>query len=325
MEDMRAMKKWKCFLGMILDAMLIPLTFSGGYWFRFVRMKGIWRFKFTKKILYSIGVFPILDHYYEPMFNSKHLKYSLKADRDLPGIDFNEKAQAELLKEFHYSEELSCIPFHQEEPYAYYYDNPNYGVGDGEILYSMIRRFKPRTVLEIGSGYSTLIANMAIKKNEDEGVSCSHVCIEPYEMPWLEKTGVKVIREKLEDVGKDIFDTLHENDILFIDSSHIIRPQGDVIVEYLEILPLLQKGVIIHIHDIFTPKDYPKEWIEGFVRLWNEQYLLEAFLSHNEKFEIILANNYMKHHHFSLLSQKCPWLAKYPEVEPGGFWIMRRH
>ena len=93
----------------------------------------------------------------------------------------------------------------------------------------------------------------------------------------LEKIGVTVIRQKVEGLGKAVFAELEKGDILFIDSSHIIRPQGDVLFEYLESLPSLNRGVIVHIHDIFSPKDYLKEWVTNEVRFWNEQYLLEAF------------------------------------------------
>ena len=118
---------------------------------------------------------------------------------------------------------------------------------------------------------------------ENENYSCEHVCIEPYEIEWLEKLNVKVIRELVENTDTTVFSTLDKNDILFIDSSHIIRPQGDVLFEYLEILPVLKSGVFVHIHDIFTPEDYPDDWVNN-ASFWNEQYLLEAFLSFNNEF-----------------------------------------
>lgn len=123
----------------------------------------------------------------------------------------------------------------------------------------------------------------ALKKNRDEDPSynCEHVCIEPYEMPWLETVDVSVVRKKVEEVELEFFSQLQKNDILFIDSSHVIRPQGDVVFEYLELLPSLNIGVVVHIHDIFSPKNYLAEWLQDDVRFWNEQYLLEAFLSHN--------------------------------------------
>jgi hypothetical protein len=133
------------------------------------------------------------------------------------------------------------------------------------------------------------MARNAIRKNnlDVENYSCKHICIEPYEMPWLKDIGVELIREKVENIELDFFQQLEENDILFIDSSHIIRAQGDVLYEFLEILPSLKIGVFIHIHDIFKPRDYPNHWLLDKHLLWNEQYLLEAFLSNNSDFKII--------------------------------------
>ncbi len=163
----------------------------------------------------------------------------------------------------------------------------------------------------------------AIRKNResDSMYDCKHVCIEPYEMPWLEKTSVSVIRKKIEDVELSFFSELGENDILFIDSSHIIRPAGDVLFEYLELLPTLKKGVIVHVHDVFSPKNYPKQWVEDEVRLWNEQYLLEAFLSDNNKWKIIGALNYLHHNHYDNLKPIAPFLK--PDSEPGSFYIQK--
>src|ERR1022692_1100591 len=167
----------------------------------------------------------------------------------------------------------------------------------------MIRLKKPARFIEIGSGLSTLMANSAIKKNNN---SCKHICIEPYEAEWLNQIDVNVIRKKVEDIDTNIFKELQKNDILFIDSSHIIRPQGDVLLEYLEILPQLQTGVIIHVHDIFTPKDYLDEFIFTYHYMWNEQYLLEALLTQSKSFKIIGAVNFLKHHYWEELSAKCP-------------------
>ena len=111
---------------------------------------------------------------------------------------------------------------------------------------------------------------------------------------------------------------------MFIDSSHIIRPQGDVLFEILEILPVLSSGVIVHIHDIFSPKDYPDKWILKEHRLWNEQYLLEAFLSNNRDFEIIGSLNYLMHNYPKELKSVSPILNKQENREPGSFWIRKK-
>ena len=180
-----------------------------------------------------------------------------------------------------------------------------------------------KRIFEVGSGNSTLMAINAIIKNQDQDPNylCEHVCIEPYEMPWLEDSGVSVVRSKVEDVELSFFSQLQENDILFIDSTHIIRPQGDVLFEYLELLPSLNKGVIVHVHDIFSPKNYLKQWLQDEVKFWNEQYLLEAFLTHNSSWKILGALNYLHHNHFQKLKSVAPFL--YPEEEPGSFYIQK--
>ncbi len=111
------------------------------------------------------------------------------------------------------------------------------------------------------------------------------------------------MRQKVKDVDVVFFSALEENDILFIDSSHMIRPEGDVLFEYLELLPTLKPGVLVHVHDIFTSRNYPREWLQDEVRMWNEQYLLEAFLTHNRNWKIIGALNYLRHNHYDNLKR----------------------
>ena len=317
----------KKLLSLLVDIIISPFVFIGAFLFSFMR-KHTTHLKLCKKLLFSVGVFPIRDHYYEPMFNPKHLRHSLRDDRKLPGIDFNDAKQLEILSSFNYNHELSVIPVRKPagNSHEYYYDCGAYCSGDGEYLYSMVRKFKPLHIIEVGSGYSTLMINKALAKNseEDKDYTCFHECIEPYEQPWLEKAPVKVIRLKLEDVDKDLFSTLGENDMLIIDSSHIIRPQGDVVTEYLQILPTLASGVIVHIHDIFTPKDYLDSWVYNDVKFWNEQYLLEAFLTFNHEFEILGALNYLTHHYYEKLAEKCPIFSQQLGREPGAFWIRRK-
>jgi len=315
---------------LLVDLLTCPFTFIGSLWLRLVR-KAIVYMPVSDAIFMRTGILPVPDHYYEPLINpKKHLSRPLTDDRPLPGIDFNTKEQLSLLDKFNYNAELLSFPM--EKPasdISFYYNNDTFGTGDSEYLYSMVRHFKPARILEIGSGRSTLMVRNALQANQREApdLQCKHICIEPYEMPWLEKTGAEIIRKKLEDLDLSIFKTLGKNDILFIDSSHIIRPQGDVVVEYLEILPLLNPGVIVHIHDIFSPKDYPATWIYKEHKLWNEQYLLEAFLSFNTSFKIIGALNYLWYQHREELLQKCPILLKQVDRRgpgPGSFWMVRQ-
>lgn len=135
------------------------------------------------------------------------------------------------------------------------------------------------------------------------------------------KTGVSVIRKKVEDIDISFFLQLEEDDILFIDSSHVIRPEGDVLFEYLELLPSLKKGVIVHIHDIFSPRNYSSECLKTDIRFWNEQYIVEAFLTNNTSWEIIASLNYLHHNHREELKKVCPFLTV--EKEPGSFYIKK--
>jgi len=317
-------------LMLLVDLLTCPCTFISSLWLRLVR-KAIVYMPVSDAIFMRTGILPVPDHYYEPLINpKKHLSRPLTSDRSLPGMDFNTKEQLYLLDKFNYNAELLSFPM--EKPasdISFYYNNDTFGTGDSEYLYCMVRHFKPGRILEIGSGRSTLMVRNALRANQREAPDhrCKHICIEPYEMPWLEKTGAEIIRKKLEDLDLSIFKTLGKNDILFIDSSHIIRPQGDVLVEYLEILPLLNPGVIVHIHDIFSPKDYPATWIYKEHKLWNEQYLLEAFLAFNKNFVLIGALSYLWHQHREELLQKCPILVKQVDQRgpgPGSFWMIRQ-
>ncbi len=261
------------------------------------------------------------DHYYEPTYAEAHLPRDTARERALPGIDLNAAGQLALLERFSYADELRTLPQEKPSPAEFGYLNPMFGPGDAEIYYSLIRTFRPRRIVEIGSGNSTLMALKAISANraDDATYRCDVTCIEPYEMPWLESTGVAVVRERVETVDLARFADLAENDILFIDSSHVIRPYGDVLREFQEILPGLAPGVLIHVHDIFTPRDYPEAWLRAERRLWNEQYLLEAFLAYNERFSVLCATNWLKHNHWEAFHRVCPMTGA--SDEPGSFWM----
>lgn len=311
----------------VFEILLSPVTYLSAVWFKIIVRIGIKHAPVSEKIFMGVGILPVRDHYYEPIINPrKHLRSSLREERILPGIDFNVNAQLQLLSEFKYNEELVLFPLTKRNELEYYYNNITFGSGDSEYLYNIIRHFRPACIIEIGSGNSTLIARSAIKKNNEENsnYTCEHICIEPYEQPWLEKLDAKIIREKVEDIDRGFFDQLKANDILFIDSSHIIRPQGDVLFEYLTLLPGLNSGVIIHIHDIFSPRDYLDQWVYESHIMWNEQYLLEAFLSMNDKFEVIGSLNYLRHNYRNAMAGACPVFAKQPDREPGSFWIRRK-
>lgn len=310
-----------------LDVLLAPATLVAAAFMKTLRRVGVYRMPVARAIFNAVGVFPVRDHYYEPLFNPRHLRGPLDAERPLPGIDFNLAGQLELLSAFHYAAELDRLPRHATAGLdSYYYDNPNFSAGDAEYLYCAIRYFKPARILEIGSGFSTLMMLEAIKANQaaDPAYRCRITCVEPYEMDWLARQpGLEVVRQPVETLDASLVRELRANDFLFIDSSHVIRPQGDVVHECLTLLPLLAPGVLVHLHDIFTPRDYPRRWVVDEVRLWNEQYLFEALVTCSARFRILGALNLLAHRHPDLLAEKFPvFREQAARCEPGSMWLL---
>ena len=295
----------------LFDLFLVPFSFIFLPLLKLIRKYGVQHFPLNLKAFLKIGVFPIQDHYYEPQLTYSK-SFDAQKKRSLT-INFDIQGQLHGLQGFKgYVGELEQLHVH----------NPAFGAGDAELYYLVIRNRKPKHIIEIGSGFSTLLALEAIKKNSAEGFTTELTCIEPFEKDWLEKiAGITLIRKPVEQIGIELFQSLAENDILFIDSSHIIRPENDVLFEYLELLPALQKGVLIHIHDIFSPRHYRKDWLTELYRFWNEQYLLEAFLYYNEAFQILFSLNYLKNDHFDVLKQTCIHLR--PVDEPSSFWLKK--
>lgn len=279
----------------------------------------------SRAALDRAGVSVIRHHYYEPLVHAGDIKKSLDAERPLPGIDLNSEAQFQLVDQFRYRQELEAISVEKPAVDQFGYVNGRYGEGDAEMFYNMIRHFKPRRIVEVGSGQSTLLALLAIAANrrDDPAYDCRVTCIEPYEQPWLESLGAEVVRKCVEDCPDNAILSLEPGDIFFIDSSHVIRPQGDVLHVFLYLLPQLMPGVLVHIHDVFVPRDYPSKWLLEDRRLWNEQYLLEAFLTFNREFEVLLAVNWLANRHRGKLQEACPMLMKKPNKQPGAFWIRR--
>jgi len=138
--------------------------------------------------LINVGVFPIRNHYYEPQFDNRNPDPDFFEDRNLQGINWNVPGQLEMLKRLSFSEELANIPQEKPNVLKFYLNNGAFESGDAEYWYQIIRAVKPKRIFEVGSGNSTLMAINAINKNQDEDPSykCEHICIEPYEMPWLE-------------------------------------------------------------------------------------------------------------------------------------------
>lgn len=189
---------------------------------------------------------------------------------------------------------------------------------DAALLFAIIREERPRRIIEIGSGSSTLVMLSAIK---DGGSQTKLTCIEPYLPSYLDphRPQISTLLEKpLQEVPIEIFSELESGDILFIDSTHVVRFDSDVVFEILDILPILKPGVIVHVHDIFLPEDYPQEWLAQHRFFWNEQYMLQAFLSMNPHFKIEVPVSAIKY----MLNLDGPLLPK-SEIEVTSLWMRR--
>jgi len=223
-------------------------------------------------------------HYYEPLPDFRSITAEqITRRREFPAIDFKWNDQLALLNELTtYHEELSTLEFN--------FNNGFFNGFDAAVYYSLIRHLKPQRIVAIGGGYSTRLANKALTSNGSGKITC----IEPYP-ERLNGAGpnVELIQKRVEDIDADFFSCLEPDDILFIDSSHTVKFRSDVCYEFLELLPKLAPGVWVHVHDIFFPHDYPAEWLIERRLALNEQYLLEAFLSCNEKFQVTLANYWL--------------------------------
>jgi len=308
----------------LIEWLFLPVLVISAFVLKLYRRVGSNNLKRSTNILKKIGVFPLRDHYYEPMFNDKHLTSDLRKPRKLPGINFNEEAQIELLKQLTYQNDFDHFvktEIDKSDFSSFKIENGSFDSGDSEFLFNFVRHIKPKKVIEVGCGTSTKIIQSAILFNEKEKDSiCSHFCIEPYEQPWLENfPKIELIRDKVESLDLELFQDLKAGDLLFIDSSHMIRPQGDVLQEYLSIIPSLQKGVYVHVHDIFSPHDYLDLWVKDQVRFWNEQYLLEALLTGSATLEVVAALNLLKHKYYDDLHKVCPYLTT--DREPGSFYF----
>jgi len=284
-------------------------------------------FSFLQKLGYHITP----NHFYYPIPDTTKLRDNLWSKHsDLAGISVNESRQLELLSLFEagFKNEYEQFPRSKTgKPYDYYLGNVNFESVDAEILYCIIRHFKPGRIYEIGSGFSTYLSAQAVLKNAEEqnGHQCELVAIDPYPNEAL-KGGFpglsRLIVREVEDVPLSEFKKLEENDILFIDSSHVLKIGNDVQYEYLEILPRLNKGVLVHIHDIFLPAEYPKKWIKELHRFWSEQYLLQAFLAFNSSFEVLWAGSYIHLNHPEKLARAFGSYSR-GKTLPGSFWMRR--
>ncbi len=171
---------------------------------------------------------------------------------------------------------------------AFVEPNGMFGGLDARVWFCLLRHFRPRRVVEIGSGYTSLLAAEVNRRVLDQ--SAELVCIDPYPPAFLAPPipGLSELRaQPVQEVPLALFARLEAGDILFVDSSHVAKTGSDVNHIYFRILPVLERGVILHVHDIFLPGEYPRDWVLGEQRSWNEQYLVHALLSYSHGLEIL--------------------------------------
>lgn len=296
--------------------------------------------KYLKKLLpiyQKMGVSLIPNHYEEPVPNLSELaKWDWEKESELPGIDLRAAQQNRLyhlitrnfLREFKELTWKKTLAWDVEE---YFHLNPSFRGVDAGIYYGLIRHLKPRRIIEIGAGFSTLLAAKAVLRNQKEKKPCELTAIEPYPSQTL-RSGIpglkRLLETKLQQVPLAEFERLGKNDILFIDSSHILKMGSDVQYEFLEILPRLKKGVFVHFHDIFLPRDYPRKLVTKDFKFYNEQYLLQAFLAFNRDFEVVWAGQYMFRKNYALIEKNFGEFFKdgHPERQwrSVSFWIKRK-
>ena len=269
------------------------------------------------------------NHHYVPIPDLAQLAQRQATPSKMVGIDLNEKAQLALLSEVFplYREEFEAFAIgpNAAEPHRFFLDNPTFREVDAHALHALIRHHRPQQIVEVGAGYSTLCSAAACTLNRAEGQPCEFICIEPFPNDLFEHPifGLdQLLAKPLEEVGYGPFESLGENDILFIDSTHVVTTGNDVAQLYLEILPRLRPGVLVHVHDIFLPADYPRDWITQGQIFWNEQYLFQAFLSFNSCFEVIFAAHCLHLNDPDALTAAVPGYDRKCSV-PGSFWIRR--
>lgn len=274
------------------------------------------------------GAFPP-GHFYSPVVSIDEIRRDEQrvfnaSSTSLGGIDLNEAAQLELLGHFEAIYPSVDFPSKKSESHRYCYDNPAYSYSDAIMLHCMMRHFRPRRIIEVGSGYSSCAILDTRERHLAGKVELTF--IEPYPELLLslirpsDRESIEIVPKRLQDVPVEKFRSLQSGDFLFIDSTHVSKTGSDVNYLFFDVLPALNAGVHIHIHDVFYPFEYPKEWVLGG-RSWNEQYVLRAFLQFNNAFSISMMNTYLERFHEQRFASKMPLCLKNPA---GSIWIRKK-
>lgn len=280
-----------------------------------ITWRKLWRGYFlVHRLALKFGIQIVPASYYSPVPDLRELQGMVDVwarKSSLPGIHVDLDQQVRILR-------TCCTPYAAEYAGNRVYRDAvarGWGLGFGYIeaqaLHAFVRYHKPRNVVEVGSGVSTQCIAVAARENEAEtGVTANITCIEPYPSTQLQSMGgVRLLTSKVQSAPLSVFEDLAEGDFLFIDSSHAVKPGGDVNFLFLEVLPRLKPGVLVHIHDIFLPYDFQ---IDALWTLWhwNETALLRAFLVDNRRAEILFC---LSHLHYD---RQHDLRELFPEYDP---------
>jgi len=281
------------------------------------------------------GFLPLPIHFHSPIpdVNDLEMRKIWDFRSELKGINFRAGEQLELLKQVgaDFSEECQWPLQPTDNPSEFYLQNQSFSYGCAASTHCVIRHFKPNTIIEIGSGMSSRVIAKAIQLNGfKDGHYSNYIIVDPYPAEFIKNRSIEMkelIESKVELLDMSFFEQLKANDILFIDSGHCVRIGGDVNYLFLEILPRLSPGLIVHIHDIGIPYEYSKTYAtsESFRQFWTEQYLLQSFLCFNSEFDVLLAMNYLMTDHLEIFKEIFPYYN--PSLHPfisGSFWIRRK-
>ena len=267
-------------------------------------------------------------HYYSPIpdlneVKAKHASIFNRGADQVLGVDLRRGDQLELLSRLQ--------PFYDEQPFneaptpdhRYYFENDWFRHADALSLYMFMRLLRPKRIIEVGSGFSSSV--MLDVRDRFLPGQVELTCIDPETdrlMSLLrpqDHASTRIIADKVQNVGVEVFQALDANDILFIDSSHAAKIGSDVNYLFFEVIPRLRPGVHVHVHDIVFPFEYPEKWVyDGWA--WNEAYLLRAFLMFNDSFEIVLDPSFLQIKEQAYLQAHMPLMLR---SQAWSFWLRR--
>jgi len=269
-----------------------------------------------------LQLFP--DFFYAPVFSPAHLPASVWTGTFTYCGSWDLETQRAFLRETpSFAAELSRYP---EKPppgddTAFYWGNGMFSHSDASLYYAILRRFRPHRVVEVGAGHSTKLALQAVRDNGTGGI----LCIDPHPPFWLRQLDgpVEIVEMPVQETPEEVFLSLGPSDVLFIDGSHISKTGSDVNHLFLRVLPRLRKGVLVHVHDVCLPFEYPQYWPQTMLCYWNEQYVLAALLANSTKFEILAGVYYLQKTDIDCLR---PFIPDVPGVTAGGgsLWLRAR-